>query len=76
MLRNYEYRLYPSRKQLDKLYSTFRLCSELYNLLLAEHKAAYEQAGVSLTRNYTLWRLRVTSELEAHQFIGGRMSRT
>ena len=51
MLRNYEYRLYPSRKQVDKLYSTFRLCSELYNLLLAEHEAAYEQAGVSLTRN-------------------------
>ncbi|MBI0583267.1 MAG: transposase [Methanomassiliicoccus sp.] len=49
MIRNYEYRLYPSRKQLDKLYSTFRLCSELYNLLLAEHEAAYEQTGVSLT---------------------------
>jgi putative transposase len=51
VIRNYEYRLYPSRKQLDKLYSTFRLCSELYNLLLAEHEAAYEQTGVSLTRN-------------------------
>ena len=50
MLRNYEYRLYPSRKQVDKLYSKFRLCSEAYNLLLAEHEAAYEQAGVSLTR--------------------------
>jgi putative transposase len=27
------------------------MCSELYNLLLAEHEAAYEQAGVSLSRN-------------------------
>ncbi|MBI0584321.1 MAG: transposase, partial [Methanomassiliicoccus sp.] len=51
MLRNFEYRLYPSRKEEAHLYSTFRLCSEMYNLLLTEHKAAYEQAGISLTRN-------------------------
>jgi putative transposase len=51
MLRNYEYRLHPMGKQLDKLYSTFRLCSGLYNLLLTEHEAVYKQAGVSLTRN-------------------------
>ena len=51
MLRNCEYRLYPSRKQLDTLCSTFRLCSELYNLLLAEHESAYELDGRSLSRN-------------------------
>lgn len=51
MIRRIVYRFYSSRKQLDKLYSAFRLCSELYDLLLDEHKAVYEQTGASLTRN-------------------------
>jgi putative transposase len=51
VIRNYEYRLYPSRRQLDKLYSMFRLCSELYNTLLKEQEAAYEFDGRSLSRN-------------------------
>ncbi|MBI0584706.1 MAG: helix-turn-helix domain-containing protein [Methanomassiliicoccus sp.] len=38
MLRNLEYRLYPTNKQEARLYSTFRLCSEMYNLLLTEHE--------------------------------------
>jgi hypothetical protein len=42
MLRNFEYRLYPKKKQLVRLHSTFRLCSEVFNLMLAEHEAAYE----------------------------------
>ena len=50
MLRSFEYRLYPTNKQEARLYSTFHLCSEMYNLLLTEHEAVYEQAGISLSR--------------------------
>ena len=50
MIKNVEYRIYPSSKQLDRLYSTFRLCSEMYNLLLTEHEAAYEQHQRTLSR--------------------------
>jgi putative transposase len=50
MLRSFEYRLYPTNKQEARVYSTFRLCSEMYNLLLTEHELAYEQAGISLSR--------------------------
>lgn len=51
MLRSFEYRLYPSSKQEARLYSTFRLCSELYNTLLAKHVAAYDFERRSLSRN-------------------------
>jgi transposase len=51
MLRSSEYRLYPSSKQEARLYSTFRLCSELYNTLLAKHVAAYDFDRRSLSRN-------------------------
>jgi putative transposase len=51
MLRSFEYRLYPSSKQEARLYSTFRLCSELYNTLLAKHVAAYDFDRRSLSRN-------------------------
>ena len=47
----FEYRIYPSSKQLDRLNSIFRLCSELYNILPTEHEAAYEQHQRTLTRN-------------------------
>jgi putative transposase len=51
MLRSFDYRLYPTNKQEARLYSTFRLCSEMYNKLLKEHEAAYELNGRSMSRN-------------------------
>jgi putative transposase len=50
-LSNIEYRIYPSSKQLDRLYSIFRLCSELYNILLAEHESTYGKNQRTLSRN-------------------------
>jgi putative transposase len=50
MLRSLVYRLYPSKKQEVRPFSTFRLCSELYNILLTEHEETYELDGRSLSR--------------------------
>jgi len=47
-LRNYRFRLYPSRKQTGGLYSQFDLCCELYNTLLERCKIEYETNGISL----------------------------
>ena len=47
----FEYRIYPSNNQLDRLYSIFRLCAELFNLILAEHEAVYEENKRTLARN-------------------------
>ncbi len=37
-LRMYKYRIYPSRKQKDRLLNQFKICKEIYNTLLAENK--------------------------------------
>ncbi|MBU4266745.1 MAG: helix-turn-helix domain-containing protein, partial [Candidatus Altiarchaeota archaeon] len=46
--RNYKFRLYPSNKQVGRLYSQFDLCCELYNTLLERCKIEYETNGTSL----------------------------
>jgi putative transposase len=49
MLKMFQYRLYPTKKQETKLNETLEECRWLYNHLLAERKAVYEQTGRGLT---------------------------
>src|SRR5256714_13692430 len=49
MLKMYQYRLYPSKKQVQKLNETLDECRWLYNHLLEMRKTAYERDGISLT---------------------------
>ncbi len=45
----FQYRLYPTRKQLHRLNETLQECRWLYNHLLEKRKTAYEQHDVSLS---------------------------
>ncbi len=45
----YKYRLYPMKKQEQKLFWTLTRCRELYNAALQERKEAYKYAGKSIT---------------------------
>jgi putative transposase len=47
--RAYKYRLYPTKKQEQKLFWTLTRCRELYNAALAERKEAYRMAGKSVS---------------------------
>ena len=49
MLKTYKYRLYPTRKQRDKLDWTLETCRILYNSCLFDRKRHYEQTGKSLS---------------------------
>ena len=49
MIKNFQYRLYPTRNQLHHLEATLEECRWLYNHLLEKRKTAYEQEGKSLT---------------------------
>src|SRR5712691_1078054 len=44
-----QYRIYPTKKQVQKLNETLEECRWLYNHLLANHKEAYEQRGEGLS---------------------------
>ncbi|HLI09707.1 MAG TPA: transposase [Ktedonobacteraceae bacterium] len=47
--KNFQYRLYPTKKQEALLNQTLAECRWLYNHLLEKRKTAYEQEGKSLT---------------------------
>jgi putative transposase len=47
--KSYKYRLYPTRKQEQKLFWTLSRCRELYNAALSERKDAYRVAGKSIS---------------------------
>ncbi len=49
MLKNFQYRLYPTKKQRHLLEATLEECRWLYNHLLENRKTAYEQDGKSLS---------------------------
>src|SRR5205085_1872987 len=49
MLKMYQYRLYPTKKQEKKLNETLEECRWLYNHLLEMRKTAYERDAISLT---------------------------
>jgi len=45
----FQYRLYPTKKQITKLTDTLSECRWLYNHLLEKRKDAYEQRGTGLS---------------------------
>lgn len=49
-MKTYKYRLYPTKKQITKLYDTLNACRVLYNCALEQRKIAYKQFRVSLHR--------------------------
>ncbi len=50
MLKTYKYRLYPTRKQTEKLDWTLETCRVLYNSCLIDRNRHYEQTGKGLSR--------------------------
>ncbi len=49
MRKSFQYRIYPTKKQLKTLTSTLEECRWLYNHLLEQRKTTYEQTGKSLS---------------------------
>jgi putative transposase len=49
MKKAYKFRLYPTKKQEEKLFWTLDRCRELYNAALSERKDAYRMAGKSIS---------------------------
>jgi putative transposase len=49
MLKMFQYRIYPTKKQLHTLNDTLDECRWVYNHLLEKRKHAYEHEGKSLT---------------------------
>ena len=49
MIKTYKFRLYPTRKQREKLDWTLGTCRILYNSALVDRKNSYEQTGKSLS---------------------------
>ena len=50
MLKTYKYRLYPTKKQKDKLDWTLETCRILYNSCLVDRNRHYESTGKGLSR--------------------------
>ncbi len=50
MRKTYKYRLYPTKKQVQKLNWTLDMCRILYNSCLLDRRNSYEQTGKGLTR--------------------------
>ena len=50
MIKTYKYRLYPTRKQRDKLDWTLETCRILYNSCLVDRNRHYKQTGKGLSR--------------------------
>ena len=48
MRKAYKFRLYPNKRQEEKLFWTLKRCRELYNAALQERKEAYKYAGKSI----------------------------
>jgi len=49
-LRNYKFRLYPSRKQINRLSGQFEICRRAYNELLEISIGTYENTGKGLSK--------------------------
>jgi putative transposase len=47
--KTYQFRIYPTRKQINVLQTWLGLCCETYNAALDERRSAYRMAGVSLS---------------------------
>ena len=49
MIKNFQYRIFPTKNQLKRLENTLEECRWLYNLLLERRKTTYEQEGKCLS---------------------------
>src|SRR5438105_1543300 len=49
MRKTFQYRLFPHKKQVNALEATLEECRWLYNHLLEQRRAAWEQEGTSLS---------------------------
>ena len=49
MRKMFQYRIYPTKKQVHKLNETLEECRWLYNHLLGKRKDSYEHEGISLS---------------------------
>ncbi len=49
MLKNYKYRIYPTKKQSTRLHNTLEECRWLYNQLLEQRKTIYEDTGKGIS---------------------------
>ena len=49
MIKNFQYRIYPTKKQLKTMEATLEECRWLYNRLLEKRKTSYEHEGKSLS---------------------------
>jgi putative transposase len=63
MLKNFAYRLYPSKPQARLLDSTLEICRRWYNQCLAERRYAYQQHGESVGKYQQL------AKVKAHKAI-------
>ncbi len=50
MKRTFKYRLYPTKRQIEKLEWTLDMCRILYNSCLMDRRSCYEQTGKGLSR--------------------------
>src|SRR5260370_5501692 len=62
-LKAYKYRLYPNRKQTEKLQWTLDRARELYNAALEERRDAYRMCRVSISYNQQAAQLSEIKEL-------------
>ena len=49
MTRTFKYRIYPNKKQIQKLLSDIELCRRLYNIALEQKIFAYKQSRKSVS---------------------------
>jgi len=51
MRKTFQYRLYPTKDQVQILADCLTTCRYLYNEMLADRKNAYDRCGIGLTYN-------------------------
>lgn len=66
MRKTYKYRLYPNKKQTQKLKWTLDTCRILYNSCLIDRKRTYEKTGKGLTRTNQQETLKADKEKVAY----------
>jgi putative transposase len=69
-LQAYKFRIYPSRKQQDRLLASFDLCCGIYNILLSRAREAYEKDGTNLCGKAGMCRIIKEVKEENPEFYG------
>ena len=63
--KTYQFRIYPTHKQVNRLEEWLGVCCEIYNAALDERKSAYRMAGVSLCYQHQCAELPQCKEVRA-----------